>query len=58
MAYPRSIFVRRTSESRSNRPMKDMMHWILYEELRFALSGDQLESELQHDLNAFLGKLS
>ena len=56
MAYPRSLFVRRTSESRSNRPMKDMMHWIMYEELRFVLSGDQLESELQHDLNAFLGK--
>ena len=56
VAYPRSLFVRRTSESRSNRPMKDMMHWILYEELRFVLSGDQLESDLQHDVNAFLGE--
>ena len=56
IAYPRSLFVRRTSESRSNRPMKDMLHWILYEELRFVLSGDQLESELQHDVNAFLGE--
>ena len=56
MAYPRSLFVRRTSDSKANRPMKDMVHWILYEELRFVLSGDQLESELQHDLNAFLGK--
>ena len=56
MAYPRSLFVRRTSEARSNRPMKDMLHWVLYEEIRFILSGDQLESELQHDLNSFLGK--
>ena len=58
MAYPRSLFVRRTSEARSNRPMKDMLHWVLYEEIRFILSGDQLESELQHDLNSFLGKSS
>ena len=56
IGYPRSLFVRRTVDARANRPMKDMIHWVLYEELRFIMTGDQMESELQHQLNAFLGK--
>ena len=56
IGYPRSLFVRRTVDARANRPMKDMIHWILYEELRFVMAGEQMESELQHQLNAFLGK--
>ena len=57
IGYPRSLFVRRTVDARANRPMKDMLHWILYEELRFVMSGEQMESELQHQINAFLGKV-
>ena len=57
IGYPRSLFVRRTVDARANRPMKDMIHWVLYEELRFVMSGDQMESELQHQINAFLGKI-
>ena len=56
IGYPRSLFVRRTVDARANRPMKDMIHWILYEELRFIMSGAQTESVLQQSINEFLGK--
>lgn len=56
VGYPRVLFVRRTVEARANRPMKDLIHWILYEELRFILSGEMLESELQQKINSFLCK--
>ena len=54
--YPRALFVRRTTDAKANRPMKDMIHWILYEELRFLLTGSQTEPVLQLRLNEFLGK--
>ena len=56
VGYPRALFVRRTVDARANRPMKDLIHWILYEELRFILTGEIMESDLQQQLNTFLGK--
>ena len=56
VGYPRALFVRRTVETRANRPMKDLIHWLVYEELRFILSGNLLETKLQYQVNSFLGK--
>ena len=54
--YSRSIFVRRSTEARANRPFRDMLHWIMYEELRFVLDGTQTQPLLPAKLNEFLGK--